>query len=213
MNAPQARIAIIYYSSTGHVHRLAQGFADGAADAGAEVRLRRVAELAPDAAIDSNPEWRAHLDTTSDIELATLDDLTWANGYAFGTPTRFGNVSSQLRQFLDTTGGLWEAENLANKPATGFTSSHFPHGGQESTLLSLYKTMYHWGAIILPTGYVNYNVAAAAGGNPYGVSFVEEQADDAGYQKAVLEAARHQGERLAQAAVLLASLTSQPATV
>jgi NAD(P)H dehydrogenase (quinone) len=211
MSTPEARIAIIYYSSTGNVHRLAQAFADGAADAGAQVRLRKVAELAPDAAIDSNPEWRAHLDATAHIEEATLDDLRWANGYAFGTPTRYGNVSSQLRQFLDTTGGLWEAEELANKPATGFTSTHFPHGGQESTLLSLYKTMYHWGAFVLPTGYVNYEVAAAAGGNPYGVSFVEEQADDDAHVKAVLEAARHQGERLARAAVLLASLTSAPA--
>lgn len=211
MSATEARIAIVYYSATGNVHRLARAFADGAEDAGAQVRLRRVAELAPDAAIDSNPEWRAHLDATAHVELATLDDLTWANGYAFGTPTRYGNVSAQLRQFLDTTGGLWQAGQLADRPATGFTSSHFAHGGQESTLLSFYNTMCHWGAIILPTGYVNYDVAAAAGGNPYGVGLVEDEAADEGRTKAVVEAARHQGGRLADAAVLLAPLTRQGA--
>lgn len=201
-----AKIAVIYYSSTGNVHRLAEAFAQGAADAGAEVRLRRVAELAPDAAIDSNPRWRAHLEATAHIELATHDDLRWANGYAFGTPTRFGNVSSQLRQFLDTTTALWQAEELANKPATGFTGSHSTHGGQESTLLSLYNTLHHWGSIILPTGYLNYEVAVAAGGNPYGVSQVEELAHDEQYVKAVLEAARFQGGRLARAADRLVPL-------
>ncbi|NDL57925.1 NAD(P)H:quinone oxidoreductase [Phytoactinopolyspora mesophila] len=209
MTVPQARIAIVYYSSTGNVYRLAQAFADGAADAGADVRLRRVPELAPDAAVDSNPDWRSHLDATAHIQLVTLDDLKWANGYAFGTPTRYGNVSAQLRQFFDTTGGLWEAGELANKPATGFTSSFFPHGGQESTLISLYKTMCHWGSIVVPTGYVDYEIAAAAGGNPYGVSFVEEQADDDAHVKAVLEAARNQGRRLAEAAVMLGALSNR----
>lgn len=206
----EARIAVVYYSSTGNVYRLAEAFAEGATDAGAQVRLRRVAELAPAAAIDSNPDWRAHLDATAHIELATLDDLSWATGYAFGTPTRYGNVSSQLRQFLDTTGGLWQAGELANKPATGFTSTHFDHGGQESTLLSLYHTMYHWGALVLPPGYINYDVAAAAGGNPYGVGLVEDQAHNEDHVKAVLDAARHQGSRLAEAATLLAP-ARQPA--
>ncbi|WP_216204531.1 flavodoxin family protein [Amycolatopsis aidingensis] len=99
------RIAVVYYSATGNMHRLAEAFAEGAGDAGAEVRLRRVAELAPDSAIDANPAWRAHLEDTAHIEHASLDDLVWATGFAFGTPTRFGNVSAQLKQFLDTTGG------------------------------------------------------------------------------------------------------------
>lgn len=208
MASQDARIAVIYYSATGHVYHLAQAFAEGAADAGAEVRLRKVAELAPDAAIDSNPDWRAHLDATAHIEEATLDDLAWANGYAFGTPTRFGNVSSQLRQFLDTTSSLWQTEALANDPAAGFTSSYHAHGGQESTLLSLYNTLHHWGSIILPTGYVNYDLATASGGNPYGVSLVEEQAHDEAYVKSVLDAARHQAGRLAKAARALSSLRS-----
>jgi NAD(P)H dehydrogenase (quinone) len=137
MSDHDARIAVIYYSATGNLYRLAQAFADGAADAGAQVRLRRAAELAPDQAIDKNPAWRAHLDATAHIPVATHDDLRWANGYAFGTPTRFGNVCSQLRQFVDTTTPLWQAGVLANKPATGFTASYSEHGGQESTLSPL----------------------------------------------------------------------------
>jgi NAD(P)H dehydrogenase (quinone) len=207
MRRPATRIAVIHYSATGTVHRLAQAFVDGAADAGAEVRLRRVAELAPDHVIDAKPQWRAHLDATADIPLATLDDLRWADGYAFGTPTRFGNVCSQLRQFLDTTTAPWQAEELADKPATGFTASYEEHGGQESTLLSLYQTLQHWGSVVLPTGYLNYDVSHAAGGNPYGVSLVESRAArDPGHVQVVLEAARHQGARLARTAAALADL-------
>ena len=201
-NTTDARVLVVYYSATGTVHRLAEAFVDGAADAGAQVRLRRAAELAPDAAIDANPAWRAHTDATSHIEVATPDDLRWATAYALGTPTRFGNVCSQLRQFLDTTAGLWSAGELADKPATGFTASYEQHGGQESTLLSLYNTLHHWGAVVLPTGYVDYDLAHAAGGNPYGVSQVESM-DDPAYVKAVADLARAQGARLARAATAL----------
>lgn len=201
MRTTNARIAVIYYSSTGTVHGLATALAEGAADSGAEVRLRRAPELAPAAAIDSNPEWRAHLESTDHVASATHDDLVWANGYALGSPTRFGNVSSQLRQFLDTTSGLWERGVMANKPATGFTASYSTHGGQESTLLSLYNTLYHWGALVLPTGYVHKDVAALTGGNPYGVALSQQHAaQDAGLLDAVLDAARLQGSRLAEVA-------------
>jgi NAD(P)H dehydrogenase (quinone) len=110
-------LAVIYYSSTGNVHALAEALAEGAVQAGAQVRLRRVAELAPAEAIDSNPAWRAHADATASIPVATHDDLRWADAYAFGTPTRYGNVSAQLKQFLDTTASLWAAGELADKPA------------------------------------------------------------------------------------------------
>jgi NAD(P)H dehydrogenase (quinone) len=205
VNARDARIAVIHYSSTGTVHRLAEAVADGAADAGAEVRLLRVAELAPDAAVDSNPRWRSHLDATAHLPVAGHDDLRWANGFAFGTPTRFGNVSSQLRQFLDTTAGLWQAGELADKAATGFTASYEEHGGQESTLLSLYNTFFHWGSVVVPTGYVDYDVVNAAGGNPYGTSLVQGRSEgEPEYVEAVLAAARNQGARLASFAGTLA---------
>jgi NAD(P)H:quinone oxidoreductase type IV len=127
------KVAVIYYSATGNVHALAEAVAQGAAEAGAQVRLRRVAELAPEEAIDSNPAWRAHVDATDDIPVATNDDLRWADGVVFGSPTRFGNISAQLKQFLDRTGPLWAAGELADKVATGFTSTGNPHGGNESS--------------------------------------------------------------------------------
>jgi NAD(P)H dehydrogenase (quinone) len=192
-------LAVIYYSSTGNVHALAEALAEGASDAGAQVRLRRVAELAPAEAIDSNPAWRAHLEATAHIPEATHDDLRWADGFAFGTPARYGNVSSQLKQFLDTTAALWAAGELADKPATAFTSAINRHGGNESTLLALYNTMHHWGAIVVPPGYT-HEAFTNAGGNPYGVAHASgggPPGDD------VLAAARHQGERLARIAQLL----------
>ncbi|HEX5193727.1 MAG TPA: NAD(P)H:quinone oxidoreductase [Solirubrobacteraceae bacterium] len=192
-------VAVIYYSATGNVHALAQAIAEGAGDAGAEVRVRRVAELAPAEAIDSNPAWRAHADASAEVPEATHDDLRWADGYAFGTPTRYGNVSSQLKQFLDTTAALWAAGELADKAATGFTSAINTHGGNESTLLALYNTMHHWGAIIVPPGYTDAAVGAA-GGNPYGTAHPSGAGAPG---EAVLAAARYQGRRLAVIASLL----------
>ena len=196
-----ANIAVIHYSSTGNVHALAEALAEGAAEAGADVRLRRVAELAPDAAIDANPAWRAHHDATAHIPEASHDDLRWADAYAFGTPARYGNVSSQLKQFIDTTAPLWAAGELSDKPATAFTSAVNRHGGNESTLLALYNTMHHWGAIVVAPGYTHASFSAA-GGNPYGVAHPSLGGlpdSDA------LAAARHQGRRLARVATLLAA--------
>jgi NAD(P)H dehydrogenase (quinone) len=194
-----SNIAVIYYSATGSVHRLASAVAEGAADAGAEVRLRRVAELAPGSAIDTNPAWRAHLEETRDtIQEATLGDLDWADGFAFGTPTRYGNVCAQLKQFLDQTGPLWMAGKLSDKAATSFTSAINRHGGQESTLLSFNNVFYHWGAVIVPPGYTD-PLLYAAGGNPYGTSFIAGiQGDRPGQE--ILAAARYQGRRLAEVA-------------
>jgi NAD(P)H dehydrogenase (quinone) len=110
------KVAVIYYSSTGNVHALAEAVAEGAAETGAEVRLRRVPELAPPEAIDSNPRWRAHADATAHIPVATHDDLRWADAYAFGTPARYGNVSSQLKQFIDTTAALWGPVSCPTRP-------------------------------------------------------------------------------------------------
>jgi NAD(P)H dehydrogenase (quinone) len=194
-----ANVAVIYYSSTGNVHELALALAEGASEAGAEVRLRRAAELAPDESINQNPAWRAHLDATADVPEASHEDLRWADAYAFGTPTRYGNVSAQLKQFLDTTAALWAAGELADKPVTGFTSAINRHGGNESTLLALYNTMHHWGAIVVAPGYT-HEAFAAAGGNPYGTAHASGEGKPG---PEVLAAARHQGERLARIAELL----------
>ncbi|MEW6047394.1 MAG: NAD(P)H:quinone oxidoreductase [Bacillota bacterium] len=164
------RVAIIYYSSTGTVYRMAREVAAGGREAGAEVRLRRVAELAPPEAVEKNAAWKAHLEATRDVPMAGHDDLEWADAYIFGTPTRYGNVSSQLKQFLDSTGPLWAQGKLANKVAAAFTSASNAHGGQEATLLALYNVMYHWGCIVVTPGYTDPRVFQA-GGNPYGVSW------------------------------------------
>ena len=195
------RVAVIYYSATGNVHALASAMADGAQKAGAEVRLRRATELAPDAAIDSNPAWRAHVDETKDsVAEASLDDMQWANAYAFGTPTRFGNVTSQLKQFIDLCGGLWQAGELADKPVTSFTSSANRHGGQESTILALNNVFYHWGCLIVPPGYTD-PLLFASGGNPYGVSWPSGSGERP--DEPTLEAARYQGRRLVKFAAKL----------
>ncbi|MDQ7903869.1 NAD(P)H:quinone oxidoreductase [Phytohabitans sp. ZYX-F-186] len=189
-------IAVIYYSATGNVHRLAEAVAEGAVKAGAHVRVHRVPELAPDTAIDANPDWRAHVDETREVvPEARLDDLAWADAYAFGTPTRFGMVSAQLKQFLDQAGGLWLNGVLTDKPATAFTSSINRHGGQETTLVSLYNLFAHWGSIIVPPGYTD-PVLYEAGGNPYGVSWPTGQPAELP-DDPTLRAAQYQGQRLA----------------
>ena len=144
------KIAVIYYSSTGNAYKVAQSIEAGAQSAGAEVRLRKVRELAPDEAIASNKGWEQHRVATQHVAEATLADLEWADGFAFGTPTRFGAMSAQLKQFLDTSGGLWMKGRLADKAATAFVGASYPHGGQETTLMTIYNMMYHWGAIIVP---------------------------------------------------------------
>ena len=169
---PAPKVAIIYYSSTGNVHTLAEAVREGAEKAGAEVRVRKVAELALDSAIRSNPAWAAHLVATSDIPEATKGDLLWADAVIFGTPTRYGLPAAQLKQFIDRTGGIWEQGLLADKVYAAFTSSDTRHGGQESTLLALANTFYHWGGYIVPPGYTDPIQFEA--GNPYGVGHVSD---------------------------------------
>jgi NAD(P)H dehydrogenase (quinone) len=188
-----AKVAVIYYSSTGTQHALATAVAEGAKAAGAEVRQRMVVETAPDAAIDSNPKWRAFVDSMQNEPRATLEDLEWADAIVVGTPTRFGNVAAQMKAFLDSTGGLWFQGKLADKVCAGFTSAQNPNGGQESTLLALYHTFYHWGAIVAPPGYTDQSVFAA-GGNPYGPSTtVGPEGDPPSHED--LDHARHLGRR------------------
>jgi NAD(P)H dehydrogenase (quinone) len=191
-------IAVIFYSSTGTNHAIAQAVAEGAEKGGAaEVRVRRVAENAPQEAIEGNPEWKQWLEGPgSQIPEATPDDLLWADGVAFGTPTRFGNVSSQLKAFLDSTGPLWAEGKLVDKVVSGFTSAINTHGGNESTLLALYNTMYHFGAIVVAPGYTDPAVFEG-GGNPYGTAHATGQ-DGEDPPEEVLAAARHQGRRLAE---------------
>lgn len=195
------RLAVIYYSATGSVHALANAVADGGAGAGAEVRLRRVPELAGEDAIDSNPAWRSYVDATKNLVAeATLEDLEWATAYAFGTPTRFGLPAAQLKQFIDRTSTQWQAGVFARKPVTSFTSAQNDHGGQESTILALNNVYYHWGCLIVAPGYTHQSVTEA-GGNPYGASWT---GGNGAPSPVALAAARHQGHLVASIAERLA---------
>lgn len=197
------RIAVIHYSATGHVHRLALALAEGARDEGAEVRVRRVAELAPPQAVAANPAWAAHAAEVAELPVASHDDLRWADAFAFGTPSRFGTPAAQLKQFIDTTGGLWAEGALTDKPVTVFTSADNPHGGLEATVLSLSNVFYHWGAVLVPPGYT-HPVVAEAGGNPYGAAYAS--GGRGAELDAALAAARHQGARLARYAHVIRSV-------
>ena len=190
------RVAVIYYSATGNVHRLAQAVAEGAEEGGAEVRLRHVEELASELLISQNQYWGRHRSQVADAPVASLDDLAWADGVAFGSPTRFGNIAAQLKQFIDQAGALWQHGELADKVATAFTSAQNPHGGQESTILALNNTFYHWGMVIVSLGYTVQEVFAA-GGNPYGTSFTSDHIVT-GPDEQSLALARYQGKRLAR---------------
>jgi NAD(P)H dehydrogenase (quinone) len=195
------KIVIVYYSSTGHTYQMAKEIARGAQSVGAEVRVRRTAEIAPQAAIDSRPGWREHLNATADVPEAETADLEWADGFLFGTPTRFGLPAAQLKQFLDQTGGLWFQGKLQDKPVGVFAGASNAHGGQESTLLALNNMFYHWGAIIVPTGYTS-PLIRACGGNPYGTSYTASP--DGKIPQAHLDAAHFQGQRVARYAQVLA---------
>lgn len=162
-------LSVIYYSTYGANAQLAQWAKEAAEALGANVRVRQVAELAPQAVVDSQPAWKANQERTKDIPVATSEDIEWADAILFSVPSRFGNVPSQFKQFIDTQGGLWAQGKTINKAVTAVTSAQNPHGGQEATLLNLYTSMHHWGAIVVSPGYTDASVGKA-GGNPYGTS-------------------------------------------
>lgn len=186
------KLAVIYYSSTGTNYQMAKWAAESAKENGVDVKVVKVPETAPQVAIDSNPAWKANVEATKDVPEVTLDDLEWADAIIFSVPTRFGNMPGQVKSFLDTTGGLWFNGKLTNKVVSAMTSAQNPHGGQEVTTLSLYTTMYHWGAIVVAPGYTD-PVLYAAGGNPYGTSVSVDQ--DGSMIEDVEAAVKHQAKR------------------
>ena len=186
------KLAVIFYSMGGTNVQLSKWAAEGAKEAGAEVKVFKVKELAPESAIEGNEAWKATVEKTKDIPEVTPDDLEWADAIIFSVPTRFGNMPSQMKQFLDTTGGLWAQGKLVNKVVSAMSSAQNPHGGQEATILSLYTTMYHWGAIVAAPGYSD-PVTFAAGGNPYGTSVTVDQ--DGNMIEDVEAAVKYQAKR------------------
>ncbi len=193
------KLAIVYYSMTGTNFQLANWAKEAAEEAGAEVRLVKAGELAPQEVVDANPAWKAQKEKEKDIKVATSDDLVWADAIIFSAPTRFGNVASQIKQFMDLQGGIWSEGKLVNKVVSAMSSAQNQHGGQEQTIQAIYTTMMHWGAIIVAPGYTD-NSIFAAGGNPYGTS-VTAGAD--GMVEDVEEAVKHQARRTLEIARLL----------
>ncbi|MFE2089924.1 NAD(P)H:quinone oxidoreductase [Streptomyces sp. NPDC059460] len=194
------KLAIVYYSATGTITEIAKELHDIGIKSGAEIRLLKAAELAPQAAIDSNPAWAANHTATAHIAVATPEDVEWADAVIFGTPTRFGNVSSQLKQFIDTLGGLWAQGKLADKVYSGFVSTATPHAGQESTLLALYNSVHHFGGITVTPGFTD--PAKFVDGNPYGTSHVDAQGNNP-VNDTTRTAARIQAERVVKIAAQL----------
>jgi NAD(P)H dehydrogenase (quinone) len=193
---PTVKLAIVYYSAYGTNHQMAETAAEAAREAGAEVRLRRVRETAPEGVVKAQKAWSAHAESTAHVPEATPDDLVWADACLFSTGTRYGGATSQMRAFIDTLGPIWQQGKLANKCVSAMTSAQNTHGGQETTLQTLYFTFMHWGAIIVTPGYTD-QVVFAAGGNPYGVSVTatgEPISDEA------RAAIRHQARRLVEIA-------------
>ncbi len=196
------KLTIVYYSTYGTNHQMAEIAAEAARAAGAEVRLRRIAETAPKDVVDGQDAWKAAAEKQADIPVVTADDMAWADAYIFSAPTRFGSMPSQLRAFIDTLGGLWGDGKLANKAVSAMTSAGNAHGGQESTLLGLYTTLMHWGTVIAAPGYTDKAIFAT-GGNPYGYSHTQGAEFD---EKAKASIA-HQARRTVEIAAKLNSDT------
>lgn len=190
-----AKVAIIYYSQTGTTHKIAQAVEEGAKSAGAETRILKIKETAPDEVWGNIPNWKQHLEETSDVKEATNEDLEWADAIIFGTPTRYGLPSAQLKNFIDQTGSLWAKGALLNKIGSSFTTTATSHGGQEQTILALNTVFYHWGMIIVSPGYADPIQFSA--GNPYGSSFTSNNAQ-LDPDETAIAAAKFQGKRVAE---------------
>ncbi|QQP70093.1 NAD(P)H:quinone oxidoreductase [Carnobacterium sp. CS13] len=193
----KVNLAVVFYSMGGTNYQLAQWAAEAATAAGADVRVLKVQELAPEAIIQGNETWKATVEATKDVPVATSADLEWADAIIFSTPTRFGNMPSQMKQFLDIQGGIWASGKTVNKVVSAMSSAQNPHGGQEATILSLYTSMMHWGAIIAAPGYSD-PVLFKAGGNPYGTSVTVGQ--DGKMIEDVADAVKYQAERTVKVA-------------
>lgn len=195
------RILVLYYSSYGHTEQMAEAAAEGVRAAGAEAVIKRVPELMPD---DVAKKAGVKLDQKAPV--ATPQELAEYDGFLFGTPTRFGNMAAQMKNFLDQTGGLWMSGALVGKPAGVFTSTATQHGGQESTILTFHTVLLHQGMVIVGLPYAakgQMTLDEISGGSPYGATTIA--AGDGSRQPSANELGlmRWQGEHLARIAIKL----------
>jgi NAD(P)H dehydrogenase (quinone) len=200
------KVLVVFYSTYGHVYKMAEAIAEGAKEiAGTEVEMRRVPETLP-------PEVLAKMGAVeaqkqfSHIPVCTVDELPKADAIIFGTPTRFGNMCGQMRQFLDATGQLWAKGALVGKVGSVFTSSATQHGGQESTILTFHITLLHQGFVVVGLPYAfqgQMRVDEITGGSPYGASTIAGGDGSRMPSENELEAARFQGKHVATIAAKL----------
>jgi NAD(P)H dehydrogenase (quinone) len=200
------KVLILYYSMYGHINRMAEAIAEGAKSVkGAEVVLRRVPETLPQEVLVKMGAVEAQK-KFENVPIATVDELASADAIIFGTPTRFGNMCGQMRQFLDATGGLWAKGALVGKVGSVFTSSATQHGGQESTLLSFHITLLHHGLVVVGLPYSfqgQMRNDEITGGSPYGASTIAGTQGERTPTENELQAARFQGAHVAAIATKL----------
>ena len=202
MPSNKANILVVFYSRDGAVESLAKAVGEGARDAGAEVRLRRVHDIVPPDVMAKVPGWEERSKKMlAEYGAPTHADVEWADGIVFGTPTRFGNTSAELKAFIDSLGGLWFQGKLNGKAAGAFTSTSGPHGGNETTVVSLFIPMAHLGFIIVPTGYT-HELIVGGHGTPYGASSVSGQTSNPPTHNDI-QVAKHQGARVTEVAAAL----------
>jgi NAD(P)H dehydrogenase (quinone) len=201
------KVLIVYYSMYGHIHRMAGAIAEGAKEvSGAEVEMRRVPETLPEDVLTKMGALEAQK-AFSHVPICTVSELASADAIIFGTPTRFGNMCGQMRQFLDATGQLWARGALVGKIGSVFTSSATQHGGQESTILSFHITLLHQGFVIVGLPYTfqgQTRIDEITGGSPYGASTIAGGQGERMPSDNELAAARFQGKHVATIASKLA---------
>ncbi|MCH4151431.1 MAG: NAD(P)H:quinone oxidoreductase [Sphingobium sp.] len=194
-----AKVLVLYYSSYGHIEVMARAVAEGAGSvAGCQCDIRRVPELVPaDIAASSG------MKVSQDAPLATVEELAHYDAIVFGTPTRFGNMAAQMRNFLDQTGGLWAKGALIGKVGSVFTSTASQHGGQETTITSFHTTLFHHGMIVVGLPYSfsgNSEMGEISGGTPYGASTIAGGDGSRLPSENELAGARFQGRHVAEIA-------------
>ena len=194
------KVLIVYYSTHGHVHKMAEAVAEGVREiAGVEAILRRVPETLPEEVLEKMGAVEAQ-QSMSNVPICTVEELASADAVIFGTPTRFGNMCAQMRQFLDATGQLWAQGTLVGKVGSVFTSSATQHGGQESTILSFHITLLHHGFVIVGLPYTfqgQMRIDEITGGSPYGASTIAGGSGERMPSENELDAARFQGKHVA----------------
>ena len=197
-----AKVLVLYYSSYGHIETMAKAVAEGARTAGAEVALRRVPELVP-----QDIAAKSHFKLDQEAPVATVNELADYDAIIIGTPTRFGNMAAQMKNFLDQAGGLWATNKLVGKVGAVFTSTATQHGGQESTILATHTVLLHFGMVIvgLPYSYgAQMGLGEILGGSPYGASTIAGGDGSRQPSQIELDGARFQGRHVAEIAARLA---------